>query len=251
MISSDLTFELDGRPVPYRLRLSARCRRMGLRFSDDGLEVVKPPRLQGTPHEFLFQRFEGWIRRQILRRERREKRVARESDHFLLRGQELRLRVREAPVLDGFATVAARADVLEIETSRGGAEVAARSLRTFIFAEARRDLTERLAARAAEMGQAHGAVRIADQKSLWGSCSPGSGTLSFNARLVMAPPAVLDYIVVHELAHFRWSRHGVRFWERVARFCPDYRLHRRWLRENAWRLRLPATAEEMSPFLVE
>jgi predicted metal-dependent hydrolase len=79
-------------------------------------------------------------------------------------------------------------------------------------------------------------LQIRAQRTLWGSCSPRTGTLSFNARLIMAPPAVLDYIVVHELAHFRWRGHGPRFWERVARFCPEHKTHRRWLRENGWRL---------------
>ncbi len=174
--------------------------------------MVAPPRLRDVPHDFLFQRFAGWIRRQILKRERRGERVP--AGCLLLRGIETPL-----------------------ESIAGQA---AGDSRRFLFEEARRDLCERLAVRCVEMDQPHGAVQVRDQKTLWGSCSPRSGTLSFNAKLVMAPPAVLDYIVVHELTHFKWRGHGVRFWERVARFCPDYKVHRRWLRDNAWRLSLPS-----------
>lgn len=248
---AELTFHLDGQPVPYRLRLSARCRRMGLRFSDEGLEVVKPPRLADASHDFLFRRFEGWIRRQMRRRRVRLERLPAAPGRILLRGRETAVEIREAGISGGLRASAPVEGRVSLEVSRGRLDLAAGTLRSFIFAEATRDLSERLALRSREMDQPFGSMSVRDQKSLWGSCSPRTGVLSFNARLVMAPPGVLDYIVVHELAHFRWSGHGARFWALVARHCPDYAACRRWLRDNAWRLRIPATTDEMSPFLVE
>lgn len=95
--------------------------------------------------------------------------------------------------------------------------------------------TDRFTARCAffapVMGVEFGGVRLKEMSSLWGSCS-SRGDLSFNRRLLEAPPGVLDYIVVHELAHLRWRGHGARFWDLVVRHCPDQRAHRRWLRTN-------------------
>ncbi len=70
-----------------------------------------------------------------------------------------------------------------------------------------------------------------DQRTLWGSCST-TGTLSFNWRLVLAPLAVADYVVVHELCHLRVHGHSQRFWSLVERRRPDYREQRAWLREH-------------------
>jgi hypothetical protein len=84
---------------------------------------------------------------------------------------------------------------------------------------------------AAELGVTFGAVRVKDQRTLWGSCSP-DGNLNFNWRLTLAPPDTLDYVVIHELAHRVEMNHSRAFWAVVERACPDHRRHRRWLREN-------------------
>jgi predicted metal-dependent hydrolase len=74
-------------------------------------------------------------------------------------------------------------------------------------------------------------IRIGDQRTLWGSCSP-TGTLSFNWRLVLAPPEVLDYVVVHELCHLRVPNHSPSFWRLVERERPRWRESRGWLLEH-------------------
>lgn len=101
--------------------------------------------------------------------------------------------------------------------------------------EARHDVVARVAVRAPQLGVSPGPVRIGDQRTRWASCS-GTGTLSFSWRLVLAPPPVLDYVVVHELAHLLHPHHQTAFWACVCRFCPDYYQHKRWLRENHRRL---------------
>ncbi|MCM1173787.1 MAG: M48 family metallopeptidase [Blautia sp.] len=80
-------------------------------------------------------------------------------------------------------------------------------------------------------------VSIRDQKTRWGSCS-SKGTLSFNWRLMLAPPAVLDYVVVHELCHLTHMDHSAAFWQAVEAVCPDYRALRKWLKEHGSELAL-------------
>jgi hypothetical protein len=84
---------------------------------------------------------------------------------------------------------------------------------------------------AAEEGFEPKRIRIAGQRTRWGSCAP-SGTVSLNWRLALAPPAVLDYVVVHELCHLREPNHGPRFWALVEHRRPHYRAARSWLRDH-------------------
>lgn len=97
--------------------------------------------------------------------------------------------------------------------------------------EARRRITERAAYFAEKMGVNYGRIAIKAAKTRWGSCS-ARGNLNFHWKLILMPPAILDYVVVHELAHRIEMNHSPRFWTQVERILPDYRERRRWLKEN-------------------
>ena len=109
--------------------------------------------------------------------------------------------------------------------------------RTWYRARAREILEDRVMHFALRMGLACLSVRITDAKERWGSCS-AAGTLNFAWRLVMAPPPVIDYVIVHELTHLVEMNHSRRFWERLGRVLPDYVWRRKWLKENGHLLTL-------------
>lgn len=88
---------------------------------------------------------------------------------------------------------------------------------------------------AARMGVNYGRVTIRNQVSRWGSCS-ASGNLNFNCLLMLAPPEVREYVVVHELAHRRHMDHSAAFWQEVEDVMPNYREQVRWLKENGGEL---------------
>ncbi len=78
-------------------------------------------------------------------------------------------------------------------------------------------------------------ITIRSQKTRWGSCS-SEGNLNFNCLLMLAPPEVLDYVVVHELCHRREMNHSDCFWKEVEHILPDYKIQKEWLKQNGLEL---------------
>lgn len=90
-------------------------------------------------------------------------------------------------------------------------------------------IRERLEYYAPRVGGTFGRVTIREQKSRWGSCS-SKHNLNFNWKLIMAPPQVLDYVVIHELCHLHEFNHSERFWKRVEAQMPEYEAWKKWLK---------------------
>ena len=95
-----------------------------------------------------------------------------------------------------------------------------------------RILKERVSFYEAVMNVKAAEVRVKKVESVWGSCN-SKGNLTFNWRIVMAPIPVIDYVVVHELAHILHHNHSDRFWRQVESVIPDFRERRKWLRQNS------------------
>ncbi len=107
-------------------------------------------------------------------------------------------------------------------------------------ADARREFEILVAKWAPLLGVTWGRITIRAQKSRWGSCS-AQGNLNFNCLLMLAPEAVREYVVVHELCHRKHMNHSSAFWAEVAGAMPDYQARRKWLKTNGAALlaRLP------------
>ncbi len=92
-------------------------------------------------------------------------------------------------------------------------------------------------------------VILRDNLSRWGSCS-AENRISLNFRLLFLPEEILDYVIVHELAHTKYRSHGVRFWGLVGKVMPEYKQRIKWLRENGWNYPIAKKAED-GPIEVE
>ena len=107
---------------------------------------------------------------------------------------------------------------------------------------AKKVIPDKVAYYARLMGVTYGRISIRRQKTRWGSCSR-EGNLNFNCLLMMAPPEVLDYVVIHELSHRLEMNHSARFWAQVEKAMPEYRVPRKWLKEHGGRLMLRMSGE--------
>jgi hypothetical protein len=113
----------------------------------------------------------------------------------------------------------------------GRPEHVSRRLLDWLKREARKKIDERVAEHAAALGVRPKRITIRDTSSRWGSCS-SARSLSFSWRLILAPPAVLDYVVAHEVAHLRELNHKPRFWRLVETLVPDIERSQAWLSEH-------------------
>ncbi len=222
------TVRLSGREIAFRLRVSDRARRCRIQVGPGGIVLVRPRRI---PERFAMQMLQehgAWALAHMDRLAAAQA-AGPPEDVILLQGQPVRVcHVPEGSPESG--RVELREGTLFI---RGPSPVRTRGLlEAWLRARARLCLEASVALHAARMGVKPSAIRIRGQRTRWGSCSRRGG-LSFNWRLVMVPAEVLDYVVLHELAHIVHPNHSTDFWMLVHRHCPSYPLHKRWLRRHA------------------
>ena len=113
----------------------------------------------------------------------------------------------------------------------GRPEHLARRLGDFLKREARETIAPKAHDLAARIDRRPGRITVREMKSRWGSCS-SDGRLRFNWRLILAPEAILDYVVAHEVAHLVHMDHSRCFWRVVDDLCPEASAARRWLAKN-------------------
>lgn len=220
--------EVDGRPLPLTIRRDRRATRLTLRIEPGGraLRLTVPVRLpEREIHDFL-NRHQGWLMTRLARF--RTTNALIDGGYVMVRGVSHRIeatgRLRgltEALVLDDEA-------VLRVG---GMEENIARRIADFLKKEARLELERLVAVHAGRIGRRAKSLTLRDTRSRWGSCS-ADGALSFSWRIAMAPPAVIDYLAAHEVAHLREMNHGPAFWALCAELCPGMEDAKRWLKRN-------------------
>ncbi|MCC7017108.1 MAG: M48 family metallopeptidase [Rhodospirillales bacterium] len=215
---------LSGRAVPLRVRRNPRARRIVLRIDHARDEAVLTLPWRVPLREGL-----------AFARERRDWLEARLADlpPRVPFGPGAILPLRGEPhVIEHVAGPSRGHGVVRVEAGAirvaGKREHLPRRLSDWLRAEAKRVLAPVLREKAARLGVALGKITLRDTKTLWGSCS-AKGDVSLCWRLILAPPAVADYVCAHEVAHMKIRGHGARFWRLVGELAGDTEGARRWL----------------------
>jgi predicted metal-dependent hydrolase len=216
--------------VPVKVRISPRAHRLALRIDAqaEAIELVLPRRTSIARALSFIEENRPWLEKRItalpprtvlaegetvpiLGVEHVIRRVARGRDHKFVWLE------------DGDIKVAAEPDQI------------ARKIVEFLKERARHEFHRRSARLAESIGRQVGRITVRDTTTRWGSCS-ANGNLAFSWRLIMAPEAVLHYVVAHEVAHLAEMNHGPRFWRLVEKLAPGADRQREWL--NRYRSKL-------------
>lgn len=216
-------------PLEITLRRSARARRFSLRVSRlDGRVTLSLPPGAGESEAMAFARQqEPWIRRALAGLPQ----TAPVGLGAIIPVEGRLLRLDAGPG----RLIRIEGDSLLIPGNPAQAGVRAAA---FLRHLARDRLTEASDRYAQMIGRPYSRITLRDTRSRWGSCT-ADGALMYSWRLVMAPPAVLDYVAAHEVAHLAQMNHSPAFWAVVARLVPGHAAQRRWLKLHGQALHGP------------
>lgn len=209
-------------PIEITLRRTARARRFSLRVAQgDGRVTLSLPLRAREDEAMDFARaHEGWIRRALSR--------LPQIAPVALGGQVM-FEGRMLTIQSGTGRALRIEEGLLIVPGDAG-RVPAR-IAAFLKVRARDRLAQASDQYAAQVGCKVATISLRDTRSRWGSCS-AQGALMYNWRLIMAPPAVLDYVAAHEVAHLVEMNHSRAFWDVVARLYPTWQVQRDWLKRH-------------------
>lgn len=219
----------------YQLIRSGRARRLRLEVDGAGKVIIKaPPQASQDQIDNFYQAHLAWIEQY---RSRQQYRIPATSDtHLYLFGTQYNLintclsktiNRKEA----GFHIVGREVHFTPIVAGQIAPTNA--QLERFLKNTGISYLIARTAQLAERMQLCYQGLSFKQQRTRWGSCS-NRGNLNFNWRLVHFAPAVIDYVIIHELAHLVEANHSARFWRLVANYDPEYKAHRRALKQLYW-----------------
>jgi len=225
-------FALSDRVLPLHVHVNVRARRLVLRIENGGkgLRMSVPPGTNEQQICYFLHQYRGWIETKL------KKFPPPSQDNGMLR-HGVKLPYLGQPHLivhqqgRGLTCLAfSEQNGKQILVSGEAAHVP-RRLRDFLKNQATLIMTPLALSYAAKLGRKPKSIRYKDTKSRWGSCS-AAGNLSFSWRIMMAPPAVMRYLVAHEVAHLVEMNHGRQFWQICTELCPSTQECRAWLKRN-------------------
>ena len=230
---------IDGQTIRYVVRRSRRAKHVRVKVTPEAVVLAVVPQQFGIRRiPGILQQNGPWLRNRIERCRRLQKAAKElETDGCIpYLGRRLQVAACSDHEEDG---VAVQQDALKVHLSPGAGPLAS-VLERWYRTEAQKLIGKRAAGLSAQLGCAYNRLTIRGQKTRWGSCSR-RGNLSFNWKLLKAPEPVIDYVIIHELLHLKEMNHSPKFWQLVARHCPRWQEHRKWLKDHEFELnaRLP------------
>jgi len=223
---------LAGKNIPYTLKRSSRRRSIGLRIDDRGLTVCVPLRVSEKWLHSVLQEKAHWVVEKLGKWEARKPAGTRWADGEAISylGEPLTLRI--VPGLFAAPPARHRGELWVFIANDSEAAQIEQVVTHWYRHEAGRLFAERVAHYAALLEVVPRTVKLSAAKTQWGCCT-ARGAVRLNEQLIRLPLRLVDYVVVHELAHLREMNHSAAFWKVVGGVCPDYAKLRRELRAVA------------------
>ena len=224
---------LEDQTVPYTVKRSSRAKHVRIEVrGKTGLTVVVPGPYNVEELPDLLRKKKRWILDKLAKYGKghplaAEKEI-KNGDFIPYLGRHMKVVERHDPRM---------ADSVKLEKNRLLLNLGSRNSRLNLVVEwwyrqqAEILIKKRAAELCSRLGVTYGRLTIRGAKTRWGSCSRKSN-LNFNWKLMMAPEPVIDYVIIHELTHLKEMNHSKKFWELVAEHCPQWRKHKRWLKEH-------------------
>lgn len=235
LVVTERTIQIDQQIITYTLRRNRRAKRLSLRVDQRGLTATVPWSFPQDQLEFFIRERSGWVL-STLDQFARAPSPTKEPTWSPTNGVALLGRRRAVRFGARDQAVALSSETITLPGRLADDDLQARAyLENWLREFARQYLGGRVTTYAGIMGVAPKRMTLRNQKTRWGSCS-SQGGISLNWRLIMAPPAIIDYVIIHELAHLIEMNHSDRFWQIVARYDPSHRDHRLWLRQHGTKL---------------
>lgn len=216
------------------LLIRSSRRTLAMEIKPDATLVVRAPtRLPMREIQRFVASHDDWINRKKAQATSRPQSPAKEfvdGEKFLVTGKSCELLIvgdthRDVD-FDGRLLLSARA-----------LSYAREAVTKWYRKEARRIFSDRVQEYGRIMDCRPAGIRITSPRRRWGSCGT-TNYLNFNWRLIMAPPEIIDYVAIHELAHIKYKHHGRDFWDFVTEFAPEHRKARLWLKHHGHSLDL-------------
>ncbi len=228
----------------YHTRYSSRAKRIIIKIeSPDKVEVVAPPRTPQAAIKRFVDKQQNWIKQKQKQLKRKYQHIdssqflmifgQKYQKHFTQNSQHLTgIYVHQQQIVFNFPNLKSYQPIPSYQAKTPEQQLVNQELETFLQSAARVYFYKQLKNLAAKMKVSYNKISIRQQKTRWGSCSQREN-INLNWRLVHLPPKVIDYVLIHELAHIKHANHSRRFWKCVSRYDPDYQQHRKYLKKHA------------------
>lgn len=213
----------------YTLKHPPRSKRITLKVEHpDRVIVSAPKKTKLTVIDLFVNQNQPWIESQISKLKSHHQQIESHAQ-IMIFGKKYQKQQQVLPDISETIIIRDHQLLINLPDSSSRLDVS-KEIKNFLKKTARSYLYQRTPQLAKQLGVEYHSLKLKEQKSRWGSCS-SKDNLNLNWRLVHYPPAVIDYVIIHELAHLVHPNHSRSFWQYVEAHCPEFKQHRKYLKK--------------------
>ncbi|MFQ3307393.1 MAG: putative metal-dependent hydrolase [Candidatus Midichloriaceae bacterium] len=230
-LNKSITLQALGEPIIVSVRQSYRAKHIAIRINKNReAELVLPMSIMkykyNLAYKFLFER-EAWIRKKFQKNTYQPINENNQNKIFVILGETYHIKHIESSSNKSVVNIYDDNIIVHAPLDHS-ADALSKHLKEYTLQK----ITELVKIYAKAHGfQKYGKISVKELSSKWGSCSH-KGNLSFNWRLIFAPPEILNYVLVHEICHLKEMNHSDKFWNLVKSIDPNYKTSILWLKRN-------------------